>query len=110
MDFNWHIFILWSQGYQAEGWIATTKGELATKNLRKIFNGAVITAGGYNRESGNEAIEAGIADLVAYGRFAIANPDLPQRFKLNAELNPYDRSTFYGGDEKGYTDYPALEK
>lgn len=86
------------------------KGESATKTLRKIFKGTIISAGGYSRESGNQAIEDGIADLVAYGRFAIANPDLSERFALKAELNPYDRSTFYGGDVQGYTDYPTLKE
>jgi N-ethylmaleimide reductase len=47
-------------------------------------------------------------DAVAFGRFFIANPDLPKRIKTNVPLNPYNRETFYGGNEKGYTDYPAL--
>ena len=49
------------------------------------------------------------ADLVAFARLFLANPDLPQRLALNAPLNEADASTFYGGDERGYTDYPALE-
>jgi N-ethylmaleimide reductase len=69
----------------------------------------MMSAGGYDRESGNQAIENGTADLIAYGRQAIANPDLPERFAKKAPLNPYDRATFYGGDERGYTDYPSLE-
>ncbi len=48
--------------------------------------------------------------MVAYGRLFIANPDLPKRFALNAPLNVYDRSTFTGGDERGYLDYPFSEK
>ncbi len=84
------------------------KGEAVTGILRKIFNGTMISAGGYNRESGNQAIKQGVADLIAYGRQAIANPDLPDRFAKKASLNPYDRATFYGGDERGYTDYPTL--
>ncbi|MDB9376298.1 alkene reductase, partial [Nodularia sphaerocarpa CS-585A2] len=48
--------------------------------------------------------------LIAYGRIYISNPDLVKRFALNASLNPYDRSTFYGGTEQGYTDYPFLEE
>jgi N-ethylmaleimide reductase len=51
-------------------------------------------------------IEAGHADIVAFGRHFIANPDLPKRLRLNLPLNRYDRSTFYGGDACGYTDYP----
>ena len=77
--------------------------------FRPIFHGTIITAGGYDRDSGNAVLAAGDADLVAYGRLFIANPDLPQRFALNAPLNTPDRSTFYGGNERGYTDYPALE-
>ena len=50
----------------------------------------------------------GAADAVAFGRLFIANPDLPERFRRGAPLNRYDRSTFYGGDARGYTDYPAL--
>jgi N-ethylmaleimide reductase len=60
--------------------------------------------------SGNAVIENGIADLVAYGKLFIANPDLPERFRQNAPLNPPVESAFYGGDKHGYTDYPTLEK
>jgi N-ethylmaleimide reductase len=52
------------------------------------------------------AVESGQADAVVFGRLFIANPDLPQRLQQNLPLNPYDRATFYGGAEKGYTDYP----
>jgi len=78
--------------------------------FRPIFKRTLITAGGYTRETGEAVLADGDADLVAYGRLFLANPDLPKRFALNAELNDYDRSTFYGGDEKGYTDYPVLEE
>jgi N-ethylmaleimide reductase len=54
-------------------------------------------------------VASGEADLVAYGRSHIANPDLVDRFRLGAPLNPYDRSTFYRGGVRGYTDYPFLE-
>ncbi|KAJ3675330.1 hypothetical protein LUZ60_004372 [Juncus effusus] len=77
--------------------------------IRKTFNGTFIVVGGYNREEGNKAIESGYADLVAYGRIFLANPDFPKRIKLNAPLNKYDRSTFYTPDPVvGYTDYPFL--
>lgn len=82
--------------------------DLGARYFRPIYNGTIISAGGYDREMGNQAIANGEADLIAYGRWFISNPDLPQRFAADAPLNPYDRSTFYGGDEKGYTDYPAL--
>jgi N-ethylmaleimide reductase len=81
---------------------------LNSKYFKQIFNGLVIGAGGYQREDGNEAIADGSADLVAYGRLYIANPDLVARFAADEALNVPDRNTFYGGDEKGYTDYPTL--
>ncbi len=59
-------------------------------------------------ESAQQVIQGGLADAVAFGRLFIANPDLPERVRRGAALNRYDRSTFYGGDAKGYTDYPAL--
>lgn len=78
--------------------------------MRKAFKGTFVVAGGYGRESGNEAIASGAADLVAFGRLFLANPDLPRRFELNAVCNKYDRSTFYTDDPViGYTDYPFLE-
>ena len=76
--------------------------------FRKAFHGKFISAGGYTKESGEAALEAGLADAIAYGRIYIANPDLAERFAHDAALNPYDRSSFYGGGEKGYTDYPSL--
>jgi len=78
--------------------------------FRSIFNGTLIAAGGYDREEGNAVLASGDADLVAYGRLFIANPDLPERFALNAPLNEPDRSTFYGGTAIGYTDYSILKQ
>ena len=78
--------------------------------IRKAFNGTFIVAGGYTRSEGNKVLASGGADLVAYGRLFLANPDLPRRFELDAELNKADRSTFYTHDPVvGYTDYPFLE-
>ncbi|XP_037496731.1 putative 12-oxophytodienoate reductase 11 isoform X2 [Jatropha curcas] len=78
--------------------------------MRKAFKGTFIAAGGYEREDGNKAIEENRADLIAYGRIFLANPDLPKRFELNAPLNNYNRATFYTSDPViGYTDYPFLE-
>ncbi|KAJ4967262.1 hypothetical protein NE237_019111 [Protea cynaroides] len=88
------------------------KGETTQSLLpmRKAFNGTFIVAGGYDREDGNKAIASHYADLVAYGRIFLANPDLPRRFELNAPLNKYNRGTFYIHDPVlGYTDYPFLE-
>ncbi|MBW4039890.1 MAG: alkene reductase [Acidobacteria bacterium] len=79
------------------------------ETFRGMFDGVFISAGGYDAASAEEAIETGRADAIAFGRLFISNPDLPERLKKKAPLNAYDRSTFYGGGEHGYTDYPALE-
>jgi len=76
--------------------------------IRQHFNGLYIANGGYDKMRGNAVIAAHNADLVAYGVLYLANPDLPERFKQDAALNEADQTTFYGGDERGYTDYPAL--
>lgn len=83
---------------------------LGVEFFRPIFQGTLITAGGYTKETGNDVLAAEDADLVAYGRLFIANPDLPKRFELNAPLNDYDRSTFYTQGKEGYIDYPFLER
>lgn len=76
--------------------------------FRHLFHGPMITAGGYTTEMGVEAVNAGRADAVAFGRMFIANPDLPERIRTDAVLNVFDRSTSYGGGAHGYTDYPTL--
>lgn len=77
--------------------------------FRSIYHGTIISAGGYDRDLAEETVANGDADLIAFGRWYISNPDLVERFAAEADLNPYDRSTFYGGGEEGYTDYPTLE-
>jgi len=76
--------------------------------LRRKFGGALILADGYNRSTAETAIAGGTADLIAFGTSFISNPDLPERFRRDAALNPADRATFYGGGAVGYTDYPTL--
>ena len=76
--------------------------------LRREFQGPLIVANGFNRATATQALAEDLADAVAFGRLFIANPDLPERFRLNASLNAPDESTFYGGAEEGYTNYPAL--
>ncbi|MDD2833111.1 MAG: alkene reductase [Methylotenera sp.] len=78
-------------------------------DLRSRFRGAYIANLAYDKARGNAAVARGHADAVAYGVPFIANPDLVERFKLDAPLNEADSSSFYGGGEKGYTDYPFLE-
>ncbi len=80
----------------------------ASALFRPHFAGKILAAGGFDRAGAEQAVNDGQADAVAFGRFFISNPDLPERLAANAPLNPYDRSTFYGGDAKGYVDYPAL--
>ena len=77
--------------------------------FRKHFKGAYIANLAYDKARGNAAIASGHADAVAYGVPFIANPDLVERFKADAPLNEADSNTFYGGTEKGYTDYPFLK-
>lgn len=76
--------------------------------LREAFGGTLITCGGYNAATAEALLGANLVDMVAFGRPFIANPDLVRRLQQNAPLNEPDPSTFYGGAEAGYTDYPAL--
>jgi N-ethylmaleimide reductase len=76
--------------------------------IREKYHGNLIVAGGFEHETAAAWIEQGKADAVAFGRKFIANPDLPERLRKNAPLNPDDPSTYYGGGPKGYTDYPSL--
>jgi N-ethylmaleimide reductase len=76
--------------------------------LRRAYRGNYMANGAYDKARGNSAIASGHADCVAYGVPFLANPDLVERFRTDAPLNAADQSTFYGGDEKGYTDYATL--
>ena len=77
--------------------------------LRKHFNNAYMANLGYDKARGNAAIANGQADVIAYGVPFIANPDLVERYRTDAPLNEANQDLFYGGDEKGYTDYPFLK-
>jgi len=81
---------------------------ITSEIFRAAYQGKFITAGGYDQAMGEKALEDGLADAVAYGRLYISNPDLAERFQQNAPLNPYNRATFYGGQEAGYIDYLTL--
>lgn len=76
--------------------------------LRQLFNGAYMANGAYTAERAEQSLQAGQSDFISFGSLFISNPDLPNRFQQNAALAPADQSTFYGGDAKGYTDYPTL--
>jgi N-ethylmaleimide reductase len=85
-------------------------GGFDLQKLRRAFNGVYIANNGYNLEMAIEARAKNLADVIAFGRPYIANPDLVERFKVGAPLARLDPATLYGGDAHGYTDYPVLEK
>ena len=78
-------------------------------SLRKRFAGAYMANNGYDFTLATDALAAGHADLIAFGKLFISNPDLVARLKRGAPLNEWDKATFYGGGAKGYTDYPPLK-
>jgi len=78
-------------------------------SLRRRFSGTYIANNNYDLPLANKVLEADAADLIAFGKLFISNPDLVERFKKGAQLNDWDKNTFYGGGAKGYTDYPTLE-
>jgi 2,4-dienoyl-CoA reductase-like NADH-dependent reductase (Old Yellow Enzyme family) len=101
-----------SKGVEAEATIKTKTNTLV--EFRRILaKGGVkfLAAGGFNRDNAAPKIEAGDADAVIFGRWFIANPDLPKRLAEGFPLNNYDRATFYGADppSKGYVDYPLFD-
>jgi N-ethylmaleimide reductase len=76
--------------------------------LKMAFGGVYVANEGFTFESATEALAAGEADAVAFGKLFIANPDLPRRFALKAQLNKWNSATFYAEGAEGYTDYPPL--
>ena len=89
--------------------VQTSKPVVASGLLRPLFGGPVIAAGGFDAAGAEAILTKGDADLVAFGRHFLANPDLPERLRLGLPLNRYDRATFYFGGTKGYVDYSAYE-
>jgi N-ethylmaleimide reductase len=79
---------------------------VASQLVRRHYQGTILAAGGFTPASAEAIVAAGDADLVAFGRDFIANPDLPERIRKSLPFNAYNRDTFYGGSEAGYTDYP----
>ncbi len=81
------------------------------KHFRPLYNGTLIINAGFTKETGNKVIDDGHADLVAFGKLYVSNPDLVERFENNIETAEWDEDTFYTTGKKGYTDYPkATEK
>jgi len=86
------------------------KPAVAAAQIRRLFKGAIIAAGGFLPDAAEEIVARGDADLVAFGRYFSSNPDLPERVRRNLPLTPYDRDTFWGGDHRGYNDFePSRE-
>ncbi|AJG22534.1 Flavoprotein NADH-dependent oxidoreductase [Cupriavidus basilensis] len=75
---------------------------------RKRFSGLLVLNVGYDQKSAEQALQTGLADAITFGTLFISNPDLPQRFGLDAPLATSDTSTYYSGSEEGYIDYPPL--
>jgi len=96
-----HLAYVHVGDHAGEGWHA---------RLRPRYKGIYFAGANFTRESGAELLESGGADAIVYGVKFLSNPDLPERFKRNAELNKPDPTTFYTPDEHGYTDYPTLEQ
>jgi N-ethylmaleimide reductase len=85
------------------------QGPVAAEQLRKIFKGRIIAAGGFEPDTAEAIVEKGDADAVAFGRHFVSNPDLPRRIKEGLPLTDYDRDTFYTFDAHGYNDYPFYD-
>lgn len=88
--------------------VAHAEPEIA-KRYRPLYKGTLMINSAFDQKKGNRFIEEGLADLVAYGKLFISNPDLAERFEKNAGLSSWDESTFYTPGEKGYTDYPFMK-
>jgi N-ethylmaleimide reductase len=92
---------------------AIPENQAALRNLyatiRKTFGGTIILCGNYDRDRAEAELQNGRADLVAFGRPFVSNPDLPERLRTGAELAAPDPTTFFAGGDKGYLDYPVLE-
>jgi N-ethylmaleimide reductase len=90
--------------------IAHGQAPIAAEQLRKIFKGRIIAAGGFEPDTAEAVVAEGDADLVAFGRYFVSNPDLPRRIRQGLPVTEYDRNTFYTFDARGYTDYPVYEE
>ena len=97
---------------RVKGNIVVNEGQapVAAEHLRTIFKGPIMAAGGFEPDTAEAVIASGAADLVAFGRHFVSNPDLPERLERGLPLAPYDRDTFYTFDAKGYSDYPTYEQ
>ncbi len=109
---RYHLAYLHIIQPRVEGNIVAGKGEgrpVAAQFLRQIFDGPIITAGGFEPDVAEAIVASGNADAVAFGRHFLSSPDLPKRIELSEPLTPCDRDNFYTFDARGYTDYPVYE-
>lgn len=93
-----------------EGDAPALRSEVEAGDLRNLWKGPYVVNGNYDGSRARQVIAAGRADFVSFGRLFLANPDLPLRLARGATLNMPDRASFYGGDDRGYIDYPFLEE
>jgi 2,4-dienoyl-CoA reductase-like NADH-dependent reductase (Old Yellow Enzyme family) len=87
----------------------STKAPRLGPSLKQAFGGGYVAHEGFTQETAEAAVAAGETDAVAFGKLFISNPDLPERFRLGAPLNPWNAQTFYGDGPVGYVDYPSLK-
>lgn len=92
-----------------EGDMMTKQQNINYRELRDLYQGRYIANNGYDRARAETSLKNGDADMIAFGVPFLANPDLPARYQHNLSLNEADQATFYGGDDKGYTDYPFAD-
>ncbi|WP_250638353.1 oxidoreductase [Tatumella citrea] len=83
---------------------------VASHDLRPYYPGTIIAAGGFKPEDAEKMLQSGDADLIAFGRLFTSNPDLPERIRHSQPLTHYQRETFFGGDARGYTDFPTYHR
>jgi N-ethylmaleimide reductase len=97
---------------RVKGNVVVQEGQapVASEQLRKVFTGKIVGAGGFEPDSAASIVKGGHADLVAFGRYFVSNPDLPQRIRYELPLTEYDRKTFYTFEARGYTDYPVYSQ
>ncbi|KAH7491321.1 putative 12-oxophytodienoate reductase 4 [Phytophthora ramorum] len=105
-----YMHVIERRGRHADGVDVPTGG--VAHHFRNTYKNVLISAAGYDRDDAKRVVEGGVADLVAFGRYFISNPDLVERLRVGAVLTPFDSDTFYAQpdmpDEAGYTDYPFL--
>jgi N-ethylmaleimide reductase len=97
-----------SETENGEDFLRERRASVDFRRLREGFGGTYIANGGYDLDRADASLARGDVDLISFARLFLSNPDLPERFARNAPLNAPDPTTYYGGDEKGYTDYPHL--